>query len=66
MNVGGHALFQKTSAMASMAISYLGGSVTQSFNASNRLNTSQTMQQSKAQTNNYNSEKLKGSSGKSQ
>ncbi|MEN0057145.1 MAG: conjugative transposon protein TraJ, partial [Mucilaginibacter sp.] len=65
MNVGGHSLFQKTSAMASMAFSYLGGSVMQSFNASNARNTTQTTQQSKSQTNNYNSEKLKGSSGKS-
>src|SRR3569833_484063 len=64
MNVGGHALFQKTSAMASMAVTYLGGSVMQSFNASNTRNTSQSMQQT--QTNNYNSEKLKGSSGKPQ
>lgn len=31
VNVGGHALFNRTSALASMAVSYLGGSVIQSF-----------------------------------
>jgi conjugative transposon TraJ protein len=31
MNVGGHALFAKTSALSSMAISYAGGAIAQSF-----------------------------------
>ncbi|MDN3548974.1 conjugative transposon protein TraJ [Mucilaginibacter aquaedulcis] len=37
MNVGGHALFSKTSALASMAVSYFSGSVMQSFNGGNRI-----------------------------
>ncbi|WP_179415561.1 conjugative transposon protein TraJ [Mucilaginibacter sp. E4BP6] len=49
MNVGGHALFSKTSALASMAVSYLGGSVMQSFS---KGNTAQTNQQSNQQNNN--------------
>jgi conjugative transposon TraJ protein len=32
MNVGGHALFARTSALASMATSYIGGAMLQSFN----------------------------------
>jgi len=32
MNVGGHALFNRTSALASMATSYIGGAMMQSFN----------------------------------
>ena len=35
MNVGGHALFAKTSALSSMAISYVGGAFMQSFSKSN-------------------------------
>lgn len=31
MNVGGHALFNRTSALASMAVSYIGGSIMQGF-----------------------------------
>ena len=64
MNVGGHALFAKTSAMTSMAVSWLGGSVIQSFVAGNTRNSSQTTQQSQSQTNHYNTEKLKGSPAK--
>lgn len=65
MNVGGHALFNKTSALASMAVSYMGGSVMQSFfGGSQRLNQQQTSQNQKSQTNNYNTEKLKGGPGK--
>jgi conjugative transposon TraJ protein len=64
MNVGGHALFAKTSAMTSMAMSWLGGSVTQSFTASNIRNGSETTQQMQSQTNNYNTEKLKGGPAK--
>jgi conjugative transposon TraJ protein len=71
MNVGGHALFSKTSALASMAVSYLGGSVMQSFN---RGNTVQTNQQSNQQTNNnkagdtqnFSKSKLSGSPPKNQ
>ena len=32
MNVGGHALFSRTSALASMAVTYAGGAMMQSFN----------------------------------
>ena len=71
MNVGGHALFSKTSALASMAVSYLGGSVMQSFS---RGNTAQTSQQSNQQTNNnkagdtqnFSKSKLSGSPPKNQ
>jgi len=65
MNVGGHALFNKTSALASMAVSYFSGSVMQSFIGGNsQLNQQQQNNQQKTATNNYQSEKLKGSSAK--
>ncbi|MES2376055.1 MAG: conjugative transposon protein TraJ [Bacteroidota bacterium] len=61
MNVGGHALFNKTSALASMAVSYFSGSVVQSFMGGNtQLNQPQQNSQQKQQTNNYHSENLKG------
>lgn len=67
MNVGGHALFNKTSALASMAVSYFGGSVMQSFS---RGNTAQTNQQTTnnqvGDTQNFNKSKLSGSSPKKQ
>ena len=71
MNVGGHALFSKTSALASMAVSYLGGSVMQSFSHGNTV---QTNKQSNQQTNNnqagdtqnFNKSKLSGSPPKQQ
>jgi conjugative transposon TraJ protein len=65
MNVGGHALFNKTSALASMAVSYFSGSVMQSFmGGSTQLNQQQQNSQQKTATNNYHSEKLKGGSDK--
>lgn len=43
MNVGGHALFSKTSALASMAVSYFGGAVMQNmFGGSTQVNSQQT------------------------
>lgn len=65
MNVGGHALFSKTSALASMAVSYLSGSVMQSFTgSSNQLSQQQQNHQQKNATNNYRSEHLKGDQAK--
>jgi hypothetical protein len=57
MNVGGHALFAKTSALSSMAVSWLGGSVTQSLFAGNRFQSNQSSQTqtNQTQTNNHNS-----------
>jgi conjugative transposon TraJ protein len=68
MNVGGHALFNKTSALASMAVTYMGGQVMQSMFSKNSLQKNQQGNtQSKSNTsNNYNTEKLKGSPGKTQ
>lgn len=61
MNVGGHALFNKTSALASMAVSYFSGSVMQSLssagNAQNQQNSNtqtgspETLQQRKLSGN---------------
>ncbi|EHQ25512.1 conjugative transposon protein TraJ [Mucilaginibacter paludis] len=50
MNVGGHALFSKTSALASMAMSYASGTITQSFFRGNTQN--QSSQQSTNSSNN--------------
>ncbi|RFZ93077.1 conjugative transposon protein TraJ [Mucilaginibacter conchicola] len=66
MNVGGHALFNKTSALASMAVSYLSGSVMQNMFTSNSQVNTQNSSSKQTQSNTYNTEKLKGSSGKSQ
>ncbi|MEO3402796.1 hypothetical protein AAFN85_02775 [Mucilaginibacter sp. CAU 1740] len=66
MNVGGHALFNKTSALASMAVSYLSGSVMQNMFTSNSQVNTQSSNSKQTQSNTYNTEKLKGSSGKSQ
>jgi conjugative transposon TraJ protein len=67
MNVGGHALFSKTSALASMAVSYFGGSVMQSFS---RGNTTQNLQQinnnQPDDTPNFNKSKLSGNAPKKQ
>lgn len=41
MNVGGHALFARTSALASMATSYIGGAMMQSFTQNNSKTGSQ-------------------------
>jgi hypothetical protein len=38
MNVGGHALFSKTSALASMATSYISGAMIQSFSQGGKSN----------------------------
>ncbi|QKJ32830.1 conjugative transposon protein TraJ [Mucilaginibacter mali] len=65
MNVGGHALFNKTSALASMAVSYFGGSVMQSFTKGNINNSQQTNNQSSGNTQNFNKSKLSGSPPKS-
>jgi conjugative transposon TraJ protein len=67
MNVGGHALFNKTSALASMAVTYVGGNMLQSvFGGSSQLKNQQHNSQSKTSANTYNTEKLKGSPGKTQ
>jgi conjugative transposon TraJ protein len=39
MNVGGHALFAKTSALSSMAVSYVGGVIMQSFSKNSSVTT---------------------------
>ncbi|OOQ60018.1 conjugative transposon protein TraJ [Mucilaginibacter pedocola] len=66
MNVGGHALFNKTSAMASMAVSYISGSVMKNAFASSSQTNHQQSSTKQIQQNTYNTEKLKGSPGKSQ
>ncbi|MBL4674673.1 MAG: conjugative transposon protein TraJ [Mucilaginibacter sp.] len=66
MNVGGHALFNKTSALASMAVSYLSGSLMQNMFTSNSQVNTQNSNSKQTQSNTYNTEKLKGSSSKSQ
>jgi conjugative transposon TraJ protein len=66
MNVGGHALFNKTSAMASMAVSYISGSVMKNAFASSSQTNHQQSSSKQTQQNTYNTEKLKGSPGKSQ
>lgn len=65
MNVGGHALFNKTSALASMAVSYLGGSVMQSFNSSSKQTNQQTTNNQSGNTQNFSKSKLSGSPPKS-
>ena len=66
MNVGGHALFNKTSALASMAVSYISGSVMKNAFASSSQTSLQQSSSKQTQQNTYNTEKLKGSPGKSQ
>ena len=71
MNVGGHALFSKTSALASMAVSYLGGSVIQSFSKGNTAQTNQPSNQQNnnnraGDTQNFSKSKLSGSPPKNQ
>jgi conjugative transposon TraJ protein len=62
MNVGGHALFAKTSALASMAVSYFGGSIMQSISrGSNTQNNQQTNNNQAGDTQNFNKSKLSGS-----
>ena len=62
MNVGGHALFNKTSALASMAVSYVSGSMLQSvFGGSTRSQQQTNHYENKSGNNTYNTEKLKGS-----
>jgi conjugative transposon TraJ protein len=66
MNVGGHALFNKTSAIASMAVSWFSGSVMRNaFSGNSQVNNQQSSSK-QTQHNDYNTEKLKGSSPKSQ
>ena len=62
MNVGGHALFNKTSALASMAISYFSGSIMQSMNQ--KSTAMQNSAQSQTTNQQFNTEKLKGSPDK--
>jgi len=71
MNVGGHALFSKTSALASMAVSYLGGSVMQSFSKGNAAQTNQPSNQQNynnraGDSQNFSKSKLSGSPPKNQ
>ncbi|MFD0765402.1 conjugative transposon protein TraJ [Mucilaginibacter lutimaris] len=66
MNVGGHALFNKTSALASMAVSYLSGSVMQNMFTNNSQVSSRNSSSTQTQQNNFITEKLKGSPGKSE
>jgi conjugative transposon TraJ protein len=63
MNVGGHALFAKTSALGSMAISYASGALMQNFSKSNTQ--SQPPQQNNNGGNAGNQSKLSGSPPKS-
>jgi len=65
MNVGGHALFSKTSALASMAVSYFSGSMMQSFaggstKVSNQQTTNSSTHTGNQTTNSYNKSKLSG------
>jgi conjugative transposon TraJ protein len=61
MNVGGHALFSKTSAMTSMAVSYVGGAISQGV-----FNRPQQQQPSSANQNSssYTESKLSGNNPK--
>lgn len=62
MNVGGHALFSKTSALASMALSYFSGSVMQSFSrGSNTQHNQQTTNPQSGDIWHFNKSKLSGS-----
>ncbi|MGF7076213.1 conjugative transposon protein TraJ [Mucilaginibacter sp. 3215] len=62
MNVGGHALFNKTSALASMAVSYFSGPVMQSFSrGSNAQHNQQTNHNQSGHTQSYHKSKLSGS-----
>jgi conjugative transposon TraJ protein len=65
MNVGGHALFNRASALAWMAASYYGGSVTQSvFGGGSQIN--QRIQNNQSgDTHNYSKNKLSGTPPKS-
>lgn len=61
MNVGGHALFAKTSALASMALSYFGGSAMQSLSRGNTIqNNKQTTNNQANDTQNFSKRKLSG------
>ena len=65
MNVGGHALFSKAGAWTSMAASYFGGAMMQSFmGGSGQVNQQQTNNSNKSggknTTNNYSKDKLSG------
>jgi conjugative transposon TraJ protein len=66
MNVGGHALFNKTSAIASMAVSWFSGSVMRNAFSGNSQVSNQLSSSKQSQNNNYDTEKLKGSSPKPQ
>lgn len=68
MNVGGHALFAKTSALASMAVTWFGGSVTQSLLAGNSFSQNQqSSSNSKAgDTHHHQQTKLSGTPPKKQ
>jgi conjugative transposon TraJ protein len=59
MNVGGHALFSRTSALASMATSYIGGAMMQSFTQSNSKPNMQGSQNSGSGNNGGNSPPIK-------
>lgn len=61
MNVGGHALFTKASGLASMAVSYVGGSMMQSFNnSSSRTQNQQHHQTHNGDTGSFGKNKLSG------
>ncbi|TWR26827.1 conjugative transposon protein TraJ [Mucilaginibacter achroorhodeus] len=66
MNVGGHALFNKTSALASMAMTYVSSSIMQNVFSSNVLSSNRQGGRNDTQTNHYHTDKLKGSPGKSE
>jgi conjugative transposon TraJ protein len=61
MNVGGHALFSKASAITYMAVSYLGGTMMQSYSKSN-TQPGQPPQQDNYSGHNANADRLKGKS----
>jgi conjugative transposon TraJ protein len=61
MNVGGHALFSKASAVTSMAVSYVGGAMMQSFSRNN-VQPNQPPQQNSPAENYANAGRLKGKS----
>ncbi|MFC0514659.1 conjugative transposon protein TraJ [Mucilaginibacter angelicae] len=68
MNVGGHALFAKTSGLASMAVSWFSGSVMQSFIAGNQYRSVQHSQhqQKNGDTHHFKESKLSGNPPKKQ
>jgi conjugative transposon TraJ protein len=62
MNVGSHALFSRTSALASMAVTYAGGAVMQSFNQPSPSPKAGTAGSANSGGSNFQQDKLSGNS----